>query len=64
MDATAIASAATAMSQERVAEAVSTTVLRKALDIQAQGAMQLIQAAALATYNNPAHLGQSVDTLA
>lgn len=64
MDIAAIASAATALSDMRTAEAISTTVLRKALDLQAQGAAQLIQAAmqSLATYNNPPHLGQRIDT--
>jgi hypothetical protein len=65
MDVTALASAATAMSQTRTAEAVSTAVLKKALDIQAQGAMQLIQAASLAQApNNPPHLGTHIDTFA
>lgn len=66
MDIVAIASAATAISQAHTAEAVSTTVLKKALDLEAQGAAQLIQAAtqSLATYNNPPHLGQHIDILA
>lgn len=66
MDVAAIASAATAMSQVHTAEAISMTVLKKALDLQAQGAAQLIQAAtqSLATYNNPSHLGQYIDIVA
>ncbi|MCK9285628.1 MAG: YjfB family protein [Rhodocyclaceae bacterium] len=63
MDVTALASVATQMSQARTGEAVQVAVLRKALDVQAQGALQLIQAAALQT-NNPPHLGNVVDTFA
>jgi hypothetical protein len=45
MDVSAIASVATEMSQARTADAVSMAVLKKALDVQAQGAAQLVQAA-------------------
>lgn len=44
MDVSAIASAATSMSQQKVADAAGTLVLRKALDIQASNAAQLLQA--------------------
>lgn len=44
MDVSAMASAATAMSQQRVADAAGTMVLKKALDIQAQSAAQLLEA--------------------
>lgn len=66
MDVTNLASAATAMAQTQTAEAISVAVLKKALDIQAQGAMQLVQAAAqsIQTPSNPPHLGNRVDTLA
>lgn len=66
MDVTALASAATTMAQTHTAEAVSVAVLKKALDIQAQGAMQLVQAAAqsIQTSSNPPHLGNRIDTLA
>lgn len=66
MDVTALASAATQMAQTRTADAVSTAVLKKALDLQAQGAAQLVQAAtqSLASYNRPAHLGNNIDVLA
>ncbi|MBI4984399.1 MAG: YjfB family protein [Rhodocyclales bacterium] len=63
MDTAAIASLATDMSQARTAEAVQITVLRKALDVQAQGALQLLEAVQLPA-NNPPHLGNSVDTFA
>lgn len=66
MDVTALASAATSMAQTRTADAVSTTILKKALDLQAQGAAQLIQAAtqSLTTYNNPPNLGSRIDVSA
>jgi len=44
MDVSAIASTATALSQARVADAAGTLVLKKALDIQAASALQLLQA--------------------
>jgi hypothetical protein len=64
MDVTAIASLATDMSQARTAEAVQITVLKKALDIQAQGALQLIQAASQVISTNPPNLGNQIDTMA
>ena len=39
-----VAAYASAVSQAQVGDAVAISVLKKALDIQAQGAMQLIQA--------------------
>ncbi len=65
-DVNAIASAATAMSQARTADAVSMAVLKKALALQGQSALQLIQAATqpAPTPANPPHLGNSVDTFA
>lgn len=44
MDVSAIASTATALSQARVADVAGTLVLKKALDIQAASALQLLQA--------------------
>lgn len=66
MDVNAIASVATQMSQARTADAVSVAVLKKALDLQGQGALQLLQAATLsmAAVNNPPHLGNNVDLFA
>jgi hypothetical protein len=43
---------------------VQLAVLKKAMDIQAQGAMQLIQAAAQVIPNNPPNLGNQVDVFA
>lgn len=65
MDTLSIAALATDLSQAKTAQAVQLTVLKKAMDIEAQGAMQLVQAAAQATQaNNPPHLGNRVDTFA
>ncbi len=67
MDVSSIAAVASEMSQARTAEAVQLTVLKKAMDIEAQGAMQLVAAAASvvsASANNPPHLGQQIDTFA
>lgn len=65
MDTLAIASLATEMSQARLANAVQLSVFKKALDIGAEGALQLVQAAAQATQAvNPPHLGNRVDTFA
>lgn len=65
MDTLAIASLATDMSQARQASALQLSVLKKAMDIGAEGALQLVQAAAQATQAvNPPHLGNRVDTFA
>lgn len=66
MDVTAIASLATSMSQTRTTNDVQMAVLKKAMDIEAQGALQLVQAASqsVAASGNPPHLGNSVDTFA
>ena len=66
MDTTAIAALATDMAQVRTADAVSVSVLKKALNLEAQGAAQLVQAAAqsMQAFINPPHLGNSVDTFA
>jgi hypothetical protein len=64
MDTTAIASLATDMAQARTQQAVQVAVLKKAMDVQANGALQLVQAAAQVVVNNPPHLGNSVDTFA
>ncbi len=52
------------MSQARTVDAVQIAVLKKALDIQAQGAMQLVEAAAQVIPNNPPNLGNHIDTSA
>ena len=44
MEVSTIASAATAMSNARVQQTAEIAVLKKAIDIQAEGALQLLQA--------------------
>ena len=44
----------------QMGDAVNITVLKKAIDIQAQAAAQLIEALPKAS-SNPSHLGQSID---
>ena len=50
-----------AASQASTGDAVAISVLKKALDIEAQGALQLIQALPA---TNPPNLGNGVDTFA
>ena len=64
MDVTSIAAMATQLSQTKTANDVQTAVFKKALDINAQGALQLIEAASQAGRANPPHLGNQVDTFA
>ena len=52
-----------AMTQAQLSEAVSIAVLRKAIDIQAQGALQLLQALPQVA-NNPPNLGNNIDVKA
>ena len=59
MDIASVGSLSTALSQAKTGDAVGTLVLKKALDMQAQGAVQLIQA--LPQPSNPANLGNSID---
>lgn len=63
MDVSAIASVATEMAQASTADAVSIAVLKRALEIQAQGEVQLVQAAVLSApaSRNPPHLGNFID---
>lgn len=63
MDTSGIGSLNTAMSAEQTSMAVSTAVLKKAIDIEAQNSMQLLQALP-PTYSNPPNLGNSVDVKA
>ena len=63
MDVSSIASLSSASSQTKVAEAASTMVLKKSLDIQAQNANQLLQALPQVA-NNPPNLGNSIDVRA
>jgi hypothetical protein len=63
MDISAVSSLSTALSQAKTGDAVGTLVLKKAMDIQAQNAMQLLQAVP-SVANNPPNLGNSIDVKA
>lgn len=52
------------MAQERTGQAIGVTVLKKALNMQAVGAMALIGALPSAPQNLPPNLGQRVNTIA
>ena len=60
MDVSSIGSLSTALSQAQTGDAVSTLVLKKAMQIQEQNALQLLQALPQVS-NNPLNLGNSVD---
>lgn len=64
MEVSGIAAAATELTQAKTADAVQVAVLKKAMDIEAQGAMQLVQAASQVISKNPPNLGNHVDTFA
>lgn len=63
MDVTSLASAATEMAANRTNVAVSTAVLKNAIDIQAQSALDLLNALPQPS-SLPPHLGQNVNTKA
>lgn len=54
---------ASALAQAKLQQEVSFTVLKKAMDIAGDGAMQLLEAARPAA-NLPAHLGSNINTTA
>lgn len=60
MDISSVGSLTTALTQTQNGDAVSTLVLKKAIDIQEQGALQLLQALPQVA-NNPPNLGNSID---
>nr|MBL8409944.1 YjfB family protein [Dechloromonas sp.] len=63
MDVSSIGSASTALSQAQTGDAVATLVMKKAMDIQAQSALQLLQALPQVA-SNPPNLGNSIDVKA
>jgi len=63
MDVSSVGSLSSALSQAQTGDAVSTLVLKKAMDIQEQNAMQLLQAVPQMP-NNPPNLGNSIDVKA
>lgn len=68
MDVSSIASASTALTQAQVADAVQTSTLKTAIDMQAASVLQLLQAvppvAPAQPVENPPHLGNQVNTFA
>ncbi len=63
MDVSSIGSASTALSQAQTGDALATLVMKKAIDIQAQSALQLLQALPQVA-SNPPNLGNSIDVKA
>lgn len=63
MDVSSVASLSSSVAQMKVGDAVGITVLKKAMEIEAQGTLQLLQALPQPA-NNPPHLGNSVDVRA
>lgn len=62
MDVSNIASLSSSVAQMKVGDAVGISVLKKAMDIEAQNMLLLLQA--LPATNNPPHLGNSIDVRA
>lgn len=63
MDVSSIGSLSSALAQAKTSDAVSILVLKKAMDIEAQSALQLLEGLSQAT-SNPLHLGNTVDVKA
>lgn len=64
MDVSSIAALATDMATTRTQQAAQIAVLKKAMEMEGQGAMQLVQAAAQVSSNISASAGQGIDTFA
>jgi len=64
MNVSSVGNPSAAISQASTGDAVAISVLKKTLDVQAQGALQLIQSLPLPSTNNPPNLGNSVNTFA
>jgi len=66
MDVTGIANVATTMAEANTNQAVSIAVLKKAMDLNAAGALALIEAIpdTQPKQNLPPHLGQNINTTA
>ena len=60
MDIGSVGGLSSALSQARTGDAVALLVMKKAIDVQAQTALQLLQALP-AVASNPPNLGSSVD---
>jgi hypothetical protein len=64
METSSIAALATEMATVRTQQAAQIAVLKKAMELQEQGALQLLMAATQQGYNSPPHLGQNIDVQA
>lgn len=66
MAVSSIASVATNLSNASTSQAISTAVLKKSIDLSAEGALALIQSipGSHSTQNLPANLGQNINTTA
>ena len=66
MDVTGIANTATALNAARTQQEVSVAVLKKAINLSAEGALSLIQAIPdnKSLQSLPSHLGQNINTTA
>ena len=64
MDISSVGSISAAVSQAQTGDAVGIAVLKKAIDLQAQGALQLIQAIPQLAANSPPNLGNGINTFA
>ncbi len=66
MDVTGIANTATAMNDAKTNQAISVAVLKKAMDVNAAGALALIEAIPESSpiQSLPSHLGQNINTTA
>ena len=60
MDVTSIAAASTELAQMKTGDAVGISVLKKAIQIETQGALMLLEALPQPV-SNPPHLGNQVD---
>jgi Putative motility protein len=63
MDTLALASLATELATTTTQQAAQLAVLKKAMELQGQGAIQLVQAATQST-SNPPNLGNNIDVFA
>ena len=64
MDISSVGSISSAVSQAQTGDAVGIAVLKKAIDLQAQSALQLIASLPQPATNSPPNLGQGVNTVA
>lgn len=64
MDISSVGNISSALSQAKTGDAVGIAVLKKAMDLQAQTASQLIEALPQAGASNPPNLGNGVNTFA